>query len=455
MDRDLALHLDQWLTRPERRPLVVRGARQVGKTWLVRDLAARHGLQLLECNFERDPSLARCFRDASPVRVLDELSLTFERRVDPARTLLFLDEIQAAGEVLGKLRWFAEEMPALPVVAAGSLIEFTLADHAFSMPVGRITYLHVEPLSFPEFLRAHGQEVLEERLRQWRPGGDLGETAFERARTWFGRYVMVGGMPAVVRADVGGAPAREVRRLQHDLLATFRDDFPKYTGRAEPRLLDGVLRSVAAQLGRKFVYSHVGDGVRHDQARRALDLLAAARVCHSVERTTADGLPLGAGLKERFRKAILLDVGLAHALLGTPAADAFPAFQTLADVARGALAEQIVGQALRTLREPWEEPRLHYWQRGGGRPGEIDYVAAMDLRIVPIEIKAGAAGALKSLHQFMHDKGLDFAVRIDDGAPTVQDIQVQTTEGDLTRYRLLTIPHALAWHLDDAVRALA
>ena len=216
-----------------------------------------------------------------------------------------------------------------------------------------------------------------------------------------------------------------------------------------------MLRSVAAQLGRKFVYSHVGDGVRHDQARRALDLLAAARVCHSVERTTADGLPLGAGLKERFRKAILLDVGLAHALLGTPAADAFPAFQTLADVARGALAEQIVGQALRTLREPWEEPRLHYWQRGGGRPGEIDYVAAMDLRIVPIEIKAGAAGALKSLHQFMHDKGLDFAVRIDDGAPTVQDIQVQTTEGDLTRYRLLTIPHALAWHLDDAVRALA
>ena len=149
MFRYVSNYLDQWLATDSRRPLVVRGARQVGKTWLVRDLATRHDLDLVELNFERNPEHAKHFQLVDPRRIVEELSLVLDRDISPSKTLLFLDEIQAAGEVLAGLRWFAEELSELAVVAAGSLLEFVLNDHNFSMPVGRITYCYVEPMSFP------------------------------------------------------------------------------------------------------------------------------------------------------------------------------------------------------------------------------------------------------------------------------------------------------------------
>ena len=192
MERIAARALDHWMACDERQPLVIRGARQVGKTWLVRDLAARHGLDLVECNFERDPLLRACFRESAPRAILSELAIALNRRIDPDRTLLFLDEIQAASEAFARLRWFAEELPRLPVVAAGSLLELSLGQAAFSVPVGRVTYLYLEPLSFPEFLLAHGQEALAERLGEWRPAEPLSGVAQSSARKWFSRYAMVG-----------------------------------------------------------------------------------------------------------------------------------------------------------------------------------------------------------------------------------------------------------------------
>ena len=227
--------------------------------------------------------------------------------------------------MFAKLRWFYEEMPSLPVVAAGSLLDLTLGDGHFSMPVGRVSFQHVEPMGFPEFLEAHGQQRLLRALEEWRPGGPpLPEAAHERATEWLHRYSMVGGMPAVVAADAGGRDARACRELQRDLAAAFRADFAKYSGRMHPSVLDATLRAVAGSLGRKLVYAQFGDGVKQHQARRALELLAGARVCHLVRHSAANGLPLGAEAKDTFRKAILADVGLAHALLGTPAAARSP-----------------------------------------------------------------------------------------------------------------------------------
>ena len=452
MFRSAMQDLDGWLARRERQPLIVRGARQVGKTWLVRNLASRHGLDLVECNFERSPGLARCFESRDPRTVLGELSLALGRRVERAGTLLFLDEIQAAGDVLAGLRWFAEEMPDLPVVAAGSLLEFTLGDHRFSMPVGRVSYLHLEPLTFSEFLLAHGQESLHEVLLAWSPGTPVGDVAHDMAGRWFARYAMVGGMPAVVRADVESDDPLEVRRRQHDLVATYRDDFGKYAGRNDPQVLDAVLLSVAKQLGSKFVYSHVAEGMRHASARTALELLTRARVCHLVQHTAANGIPLGGEIKPRNRKVVLLDVGLAQSLLGMPASQVFPDVADLAPALRGALIEQLVGQQLRTTFPSWEEPRLYYWQRGAGRPGEVDFVVQVDARVVPVEAKAGAAGAMKSLHQFMYDKHLDVAVRCDTNPPSLQDVNVRTTKGDAVRYQLISLPHYLVWRLPSAVR---
>lgn len=456
MKRTVAATLDDWLRAPDRKPLVLRGARQVGKTWLVRDLAARSGRELAEVNFERDPSFARCFRTNDTAAILGELSLALDRDISPGRSLLFLDEIQAAAPVLGKLRWFYEEVPSLPVVAAGSLLELTLGEGPFGMPVGRVSFQHVEPMGFPEFLEAHGQQRLLRVLEAWKPGDPpLPDAAHGRATEWWHRYSMVGGMPAVVEADASGRGARACRELQRDLAAAFRADFAKYSGRMHPNVLDATLRAVAGSLGRKLVYAHFGDGVKQHQARRALELLAGARVCHLVRHSAANGLPLGAEAKDTFRKAILADVGLAHALLGTPAAAAFPSWAALTPAVRGQLADQLAGQQLRLVDAlTGDGPELFYWQREGGRPGEIDYLVVVQGRIVPVELKSGAAGSMKSLHQFMFDKRLDLAVRCDANPPSVMNVSVTTTRGDPVTYRLLSLPPYLLWALANAVAAV-
>jgi uncharacterized protein len=429
---------------------VLRGARQVGKTWLVRETARQAKRELIELNFERDPRHARAFSASDPEQTLGELSLLLGRDIAVDRALLFLDEIQAAGEILGKLRWFAEELPRLPVIAAGSLLDFALAEHTSSVPVGRIGFLHLDPMGFEEYLRAHGETKLLTALAAWRPGIALSDAAHSRALDWFHRYAMVGGMPAVVAADVAGEPARTCRELQRDLLATFRADFAKYAGRMDRRVLDHVLEAVARSLGRKFVYAHAADGIKQYQAKRALELLAAARLCHLVRYSSATGLPLGGEAADKFRKAILLDVGLFHALADTPASDRFPAWQDLAPAVRGQLAEQLVGQALLLGGDPsGDGPRLYYWQREGGRPGEIDFVIQAGGRIVPIELKSGTSGAMKSLHQFMFDKKLRFAVRIDENPPSLATIDVATTQSDPVRYRMLNLPIYLAWRAVD------
>lgn len=410
----------------------------------------------MELNFERDPRHARVFSAGDPRQILGELSLVFGRDIPVERSLLFLDEIQAAGSILGKLRWFAEELPELPVIAAGSLLEFALADHTFSMPVGRIGFLHLGPMGFDEYLRAHGQARLLAALLAWQPGQPISPTAHTRALEWFHRYAMVGGMPAVVAADVAGEPPRACRELQRDLVATFRADFAKYAGRMDRGVLDHVLEAVARSLGRKFVYAQAADGIKQHQAKRALELLAAARLCHLVRYSAATGVPLGGDATDKFRKAILLDIGLFHALAGTPAGERFPPWRDLAPAVRGQLAEQLVGQALWLGGDPTGDgPRLFYWQREGGRPGEIDFLIQAGGRIVPVELKSGASGAMKSLHQFMFDKQLRLAVRIDENPPSLATIDVATTQGDPVRYRLLGLPIYLAWRAIDAAASIA
>jgi predicted AAA+ superfamily ATPase len=198
----------------------------------------------------------------------------------------------------------------------------------------------------------HHQRRLLEAIAAWRPGRTMSVATHKMATKWFHRYSMVGGMPAVVAADVQGAQPRRCRELQRDLLATYRADFARYSGRMDRTILDRVLAAVAASIGAKFVYSRGGEGVKHHQAKRALELLADARLCHLVRHSAGDGTPLGATAKEKRRKAILLDVGLLHALVGTPATTTFPSLNSLAPGLRGRLADQLAGQQLRLVEFP-------------------------------------------------------------------------------------------------------
>ncbi len=318
------------------------------------------------------------------------------------------------------------------------------------MPVGRIAFQHIEPMGFAEYLQAHGQERLLSAIRAWRPGQEFSGAAHEQAARFFSRFAMVGGFPAAVAADVAGSEPRHVRELHKELLAAYRADFAKYSGRMDRNILDAVLNAVAASLGRKFVYAHVGEGVKQHQAKRALDLLTLSRLAHQVRHTAAHGLPLGSEVKASFRKAVAADIGIVHALLGTPAAQAFPSWESLAPSLRGQLTDQLAAQQLR-LTDPGagDGAELYYWQREGGRTGEIAYIAQFHGRIIPIELKAGAAGSMKSMHQFMFERSLSLAVRVDANPPSVMDLDLKTTQGHGVRYRLVGIPIYLVWNLQD------
>ena len=427
--------------------MVLRGARQVGKTWLVRDLAKRHDLQLVEMNLERFPHLSDLFSENRPQEVLKNIEAEMSTAIDRTSALLFLDEIQAAPELFAKLRWFKEEMPEMPVIAAGSLLDFALKKYQFSMPVGRITYFYLEPMSFFEFLRACGHETLYRKLDSFSLRSEMPRSLHEKCLKLYQTYCLTGGMPEVVQEWVQTEDLNACMKIQHDLLATFREDFHKYGGEMEAAALSKLILSVARQIGNKFVYSRVDPENKIGPVKKAFHLLCQAKVCSKVAHSAGNGVPLGAESNEKFFKALMVDIGLISVQLGISATGPREASNLILSN-KGGLAEQFVGQQLRALQSPATEAPLFYWQRIGGRQGEIDYLMQHGNRVVPLEVKSGPAGSMKSLHQFMAEKGLTFAVRCNFNCPAVENIRVKTTLGQSVSYRLLSIPVYLSGCLD-------
>ncbi len=425
MKRSVSIFLKDWLTNPNRKPLVLRGARQVGKTWLIRDLAESQARLLIELNLEKRPELAEHFSSNDPARIISDLEADLGLNIDPESAILFLDEIQAVPTLLASLRWFREEMPELPVVAAGSLLDFTLAEHDFSMPVGRIMYCHVEPLSFFEFLDASGNGKLREALQAAGETGTLAPRLHERSLELFSEYCITGGLPEIVAEWVENRDDDRRLQLQRDLVAAYRDDFNKYRKRVPTDLLRRVMDAVPKQLGDRFVYNHVDTDSSHRNLKQAVDMLTLARVCHRIEHTAGNGLPLGAESNPRLFKMMMTDIGISTVQLGLSRLE-FRNLDQAVWANKGGMAEQFVGQHLRCLFKPWEEPRLFYWQRTGGRQGELDFIFQHGPRIIPIEVKAGSAGSMKSLHAFMRNKQLPLAIRLDTNPPSVQDLDVRT-----------------------------
>lgn len=438
--------LDTWFKSANRKPMVVKGARQTGKTWLVRDFAKRNQLDLIELNFEKYPNRADLFSENNPKEIISNIEADLAVKIPLESACLFLDEIQAAPELFSKLRWFKEDMPELPIVAAGSLLEFALNKSQYSMPVGRITYFYLEPMSFFEFVLASGNEPLYQKLTEFGLKKKIPQSLHEKCMDLYRLYCLIGGMPEAVQTWLDTRDLRACMKVQHDLLATYRDDFYKYGGEIDARLLQKILLSVAQQLGNKFVYSRVDPGIQTPVIKKALKLLSQAKVCSTIAHTTGNGLPLGAQSNEKFFKALMVDVGLISAQLGLSAAKPLKTEETDL-VNKGGLAEQFVGQQLRSAQATAADPQLFYWQRTGGRLGEIDYILQHGNAIVPVEVKSGATGRMKSLHQFMAEKNLRVAVRFDANPITVEDLELKTTLGQPVKYRLLSIPLYLAERL--------
>ena len=462
MHRHRLQDMQAWLHRPGRKPLILRGARQVGKSTLVRLFCeAETDRDLLTVNLERHPHLAETFASNDPAAVLNVIEALSDR-ARSERTVLFLDEIQAAPSAFVSLRYFLEEMPELPIVAAGSLMEFMLSDHAFAMPVGRIEYLDLDPMTFTEFLRAVDQARLAREIEtfEW-PTGHAPPSPHpvihRRLLELLRLYHFVGGMPEAVKAYAESRHLRAVSTVHAGIIDTWRDDFPKYAARRDLTRMLRVFNFAARHAGRKVKYSNVSADDQSATIRRDIDLLAMARVIAKVTHSQCSGLPLQADLKDKVFKLIFLDVGLMNAICGL-------GWQTIGGqtetqlVNAGAGAEQFVGQHLQFLLADRPNRELTYWLREGrSNNAEVDYVCELGGHIVPIEVKAGRTGTLKSLHQFVAEKRVDFAVRFDADLPALHMVEAEVRRGqgsERIRYPLLSLPLYLVERLPRLVENL-
>lgn len=454
MDREILHSLKEWLIAHDRKPLVLRGARQVGKTWAVRRLTEQSGRHLIELNFEKTPSLASLFVSNDPKQILLNLSAVLKKTIIPEQVLLFLDEIQAAPDLLAKLRWFYEELPELPIIAAGSLLEFVLANHSFSMPVGRITYRHLEPLSFEEFLLARDEKGLYDYLQFYDMKAIIPQMIHDQLMHLFKEYVFVGGLPAAVSNWITYKSLERLSEMHHDLLATYRDDFSKYAGRLPLDQMDEVLLSIPKMLAQKFMFSRASTSVSSEAMKRTLDLFEKSRIVHRVQSASSNGVPLESEIKEKYFKMIFFDTGLCCAALGINLYQ-ITSLSDLNMINRGGLSEQVVGQLLRTLYPFYIEPKLYCWHRDEkGSSAEIDYVMQYENKVIPIEVKSGSRGSLKSLHLFMALKKSTAAVRINSDFPTITPVDVKNAGGQSVQYTLLSIPFYLIGQMHRFLSAL-
>jgi len=455
MDRKQFATLDAWLSRPDRKPLILRGARQVGKSTLVRLFAERVGWPLAEVNLERHPELAGAFARNDPAHLLNTLEALPETGPIGPDGLLFLDEIQAVPEAIPALRYLREEKSELPVLAAGSLLGFALEDRRLRMPVGRVSYLHMGPMTFTEFLNAVGADGLASRIAEFGWDRELDPAIHARLMDLLRTYFFTGGMPEAILAFARSRRLRDVTEVHQSLIETYREDFPKYVGsRSLPRIVR-VFSFAARNVGRKVRYVHFSRADRAATIRADIELLTMARVLSKVVHSHSNGLPLQVESNPDAFKLLFMDIGLMNAVSGL-------GWQMIEDMSatrlvnEGALAEQFIGQHLQDLLAGSPNRELSYWLREG-RSGnaEVDYVTAFDGRIVPIEVKAGASGGLKSLHQFVAEKKAPLAVRFDASPSSVQTIRTRVRRNGTAEevsYRLISLPLYLVERLPDLLR---
>jgi len=442
MYRSALDYLVRWKKRARRKPLVIRGARQVGKSYLVSMFAEKNFSNFIEINFEKKQEIISLF-SGTPENIIKLLELKYNKTIDIKNTLLFLDEIQAAPEVFAKLRYFYEDLPGLHIIAAGSLLEFVLEDHTFSMPVGRIEYLHLGPMTFEEFLSANGKTMLVDFIRNYSVSDDLPDSIHYDLVSLFKTYLIIGGMPEAVLAFAETKSFLESEIVKTSILGTYEDDFNKYSPRINHMRILTVFKKLPLMVGEKFKYVNVDRHERAQHIKKVLHMLEMARITYRIKHSACNGVPLGSRVNGKKFKLIFLDVGLMASACGMSMIDIEKTDEVML-VNSGSLCEQFAGQHLLYSDEYFKNPELYYWVREAkSSSAEIDYCISVGSKIIPVEIKAGKTGRLKSLHQFINEKRGDSAVRINLAKPSVFQDSNKLPGGQSIEYRLLSIPFYL------------
>lgn len=411
MRRNIDKYLQVWRKSEDRKVLLIRGARQIGKTFSVRQLGKTFNY-ILEVNFEEEKDI-KVFFDGSlnPAGIIEKLSAYYSIPIIPGETLLFFDEIQACPEAISSLRFFYEKMPELHVIGAGSLLEFALVEIP-SFGVGRLSNLFMYPLSFNEFLEALNESSLIKMINCSGYDNPLDEIFHKKLIDLLKIYLIIGGMPAVVKKYIDSHDLLQCQNILDELIVTFIDDFAKYKKRAPVERLEEVFRNVVLQSGQKFKYSRIDKNLAASPYKDSLNLLVKAGLVIKIYHTSANGLPLGAQVNHKKFKAILFDVGLHQRLMGLDLS-AFLVSDDFKVINRGSLAETFTALELLTYSNSHIKQNLYYWHREAkSSNAEIDFIIQKKDKIFPVEVKAGTQGQMQSLYLFLKEKKIDYGIRV-------------------------------------------
>ena len=400
LNRNIDIILLDWKKSPSRKPLLLRGARQVGKSTSVKAFGKQFDY-FLEVNFETEKEIHVFFEgNINVAAICEKLSVYYNTPIEPDKTLLFFDEIQQCIPAISALRYFHEQLNKLHVIAAGSLLEFALAELP-SFGVGRIRSVFMYPLSFYEFLEAKGENKLLDLIKT----SNAIDTPFHKKLTEYLRiFMLIGGMPEVVAKYIDGEPLLEIQTVLDELQASIIVDFTKYKNNVPSNRLIEVFEAVVAQSGGKFNLSKASSNANHGQIKEALSLLEKAGLIYAVTHSAGNGLPLGAETNTKKRKYLCFDTGIFQRILGLNIGQ-FLSKNDQEIVNKGAIAETFVGNEIIKNSNPYMQERLYYWHREiPSSNAEVDYLVQKDGQVLPVEVKSSQKGSMQSLLLFMKEK---------------------------------------------------
>jgi len=433
-------YLLEWKTRTNRKPLIIRGARQVGKTFLVKQFASSKYKNLIYVNLD-DISTQSLFKNIYSIEnFADVVRLNFNNDIYQEGTLIFLDEIQNAPVLIKLLRAFYEERPEIHIISAGSLLEVQIAKAGFEFPVGRVEYLYLYPLNFLEFLLAKGDGELYNFILNVKQGDSIDPSIHEILTNKFFEYTKVGGMPEAIANYIVNPDLSNIERVYASLLTSYSEDVYKYTNDSEAEYTQFVLNNSPVSAGGLITYSnYMNSGFGSRQISSAFSVLEKAMVLKEVKATSSTTIPLLSKPK-RPRKLLFLDFGFISYKANL--LNEIVSKNDLSSIYKGQFAEQIVGQNL-IARSYYKEVELNYWAREKpSGSAELDFIIVLGDKIVGIEVKSGEGSKLKSLLSFAKLVNNPILVRVYSGELSYDDFWVEDRKCKL---------HSIPFYLIDRI----
>lgn len=438
--RTIISNLKSWVNEKQRKPLIIRGARQVGKTVAVRLFGSTFN-NYIELNLDRERDSALFQKGLSAKELLSAAFLY--KNIAPRENesvLLFIDEIQNSPEAFNLLRFFYEDLPEVPVIAAGSLLEAVIGRKHFNVPVGRVQYHYMYPISFSEFLQATGKGELAKIFESV----PCPEFAIEQIKKEFHFYAMIGGMPEIVAEFARSGNISALNGIYSDLMRAYQDDVPKYaTNDTQAAVLRHFIEAAPLEAGRRIAFAGFGrSNYRSREAGEALRVLERAMLLYLCYPTTSVTPPAIPDLRKSPRLQFL-DTGLLNYVAGIQ--PQFIGIRDLNDAHRGILSEHLVGQELIALGATDLRKPLFWVRENPQSNAQVDFLIPWKGRLLPVEVKSGTTGTLRSLHQFMDASTHDLAVRLWAGKREV--IETKTIAGK--PFRLLNLPYCFAGKIQE------